>query len=263
MKRRNFITNIALGSLAMSIGCWPGNKNKSKITHIISLSFDDGFRKSFTRTAEIYEKHKLPACFNVMAAGHFPDFTAPDNYMATSVLGDFGLWNDFVKRGHEVMVHGWAHENLKEMPVDEAKTLIQKSIDHFSQNLAGFDPATAVFNFPFNASTPELNEWTVTKVRAVRTIVRALPVNPFPNKDLRILDCASHGPDNIDETLERLINSFLDSEGGWFIFNTHGLDDEGWGPMSSGYLDELLDRMKTVPGLEMLPVGRALMKYSG
>ncbi|HLF32838.1 MAG TPA: polysaccharide deacetylase family protein [Cyclobacteriaceae bacterium] len=262
MKRRKFITHIALGSLAMSIGCRPGNKNKAKITHIISLSFDDGFRKSFTRTAEIYEKHNLSACFNVMAAGHFPGFDRPENYMPGNKLGDFGLWNEFLKRGHEVMPHGWAHENLMEMPIEEAKALITKSIDYFSEHLDGFDPSKAVFNFPFNASTPELNEWTVTRVRAVRTIVRALPNNPFPDKDLRILDCTSHGPDNIDKQLDMLIDGFLKSEGGWFIFNTHGLDDEGWGPMSSGYLDELLARLKNIPFIEMLPVGRALEKYT-
>ncbi len=29
--------------------------------HIITLSFDDGFKKSFTRTAAIYEEYKLSA----------------------------------------------------------------------------------------------------------------------------------------------------------------------------------------------------------
>ena len=37
--------------------------------HIVTLSFDDGFKRSFVRTAEIYEKYKLSACLNVVAAG--------------------------------------------------------------------------------------------------------------------------------------------------------------------------------------------------
>jgi hypothetical protein len=37
--------------------------------HFVTLSFDDGFKKSFLRTAEIYEKHKLSACLNIVAAG--------------------------------------------------------------------------------------------------------------------------------------------------------------------------------------------------
>ncbi len=39
-------------------------------------------------------------------------------------------------------------------------------------------------------------------------------------------------------------------------------DGEGWGPMSSGYLDELLGRLAEIPFLEMLPVGKTLLKYS-
>jgi hypothetical protein len=41
----------------------------SRKSHLVTLSFDDGFKKSFTRTAEIYEKHKLSACLNIVAAG--------------------------------------------------------------------------------------------------------------------------------------------------------------------------------------------------
>lgn len=37
---------------------------------------------------------------------------------------------------------------------------------------------------------------------------------------------------------------------GWLIYNAHGLDDEGWGPMSSVFLDELLDRLKKRTGLK-------------
>ena len=71
-------------------------------THILSLSFDDGFRKSFIRTAEIYEKHGLKACFNVLASGHMDDFEEPDDYMKKDLLGDFELWNELQSRGHEI-----------------------------------------------------------------------------------------------------------------------------------------------------------------
>ncbi|MCI0363213.1 MAG: hypothetical protein L0219_04980, partial [Phycisphaerales bacterium] len=47
-------------------------------THVFTLSFDDGFKKSSLRTAEIYEKYKLPACINVIATAHLPDFVLPN-----------------------------------------------------------------------------------------------------------------------------------------------------------------------------------------
>src|SRR6188474_3453608 len=72
--------------------------------HLITLSFDDGFKKSFTRTAEIYEKHKLAACLNVIADG-IPD----EEWINKWPLGDFTLWNELKRRGHEIMPHGYRH----------------------------------------------------------------------------------------------------------------------------------------------------------
>jgi hypothetical protein len=37
--------------------------------HVVTLDFDDGFKKSFARIADIWGKHKLSACLNVGAAG--------------------------------------------------------------------------------------------------------------------------------------------------------------------------------------------------
>ena len=50
----------------------------TKKTHFFTLSFDDGFKKSSMRTAEIYEKYKLSACINVIATAHLPDFRAAE-----------------------------------------------------------------------------------------------------------------------------------------------------------------------------------------
>ena len=54
------------------------------------------------------------------------------------------------------------------------------------------------------------------------------------------------------------IDQFLEGPSGWFIYNTHGLDDEGWGPVSSVFLDELLDRLSGIKTVEILPAGKAL-----
>jgi len=75
---------------------------------------------------------------------------------------------------------------------------------------------------------------------------------------MKKLTCASHGPENIDLYLDNTINEFLKGSSGWLIFNTHGLDDEGWGPMSSRFLDELLDRITRSDTVEMLSVSQAL-----
>ena len=62
----------------------------------------------------------------------------------------------------------------------------------------------------------------------------------------------------IEKTLDREIDGLLARESGWMIFNTHGLDEEGWGPIRATYLDRLLDRLTKIESVELLPAARAL-----
>jgi peptidoglycan/xylan/chitin deacetylase (PgdA/CDA1 family) len=230
----------------------PLKKNKS---HFITLSFDDGFKKSSLRTAEIYEKHKLSACINVIATAHRPDFVLPNEYHRWPV-GDFRLWNELASRGHEIMPHGYKHANKREMPLAEAQDLIRRSLDYFSKELKGFDPKKAVFNFPFNASTPQLDQWLPNVVMAFRT--GGPIVNALPHRGQSKLTCGGFGPGNTDAHLIGKIDKWLAAPSGWFIYNTHGLDDEGYGPLSASVLDHLLGRLAALPHVEIVPAARAL-----
>ena len=89
--------------------------------HIVSLSFDDGLEKSNLKIAEIYESFGFSACFNVIALGHDLGFESPDPYHEGYPKGNFGLWNELLARGHEIMPHGLLHHNLAEMPLAEAQ----------------------------------------------------------------------------------------------------------------------------------------------
>lgn len=228
---------------------------KRSKTHVITLSFDDGFRKSSIETARIFEKHGLAACINVIATAHHDDFVLPNDFHRYPV-GDFGLWNELAARGHEVMPHGYVHHNLTEMPLQQAKDLILRCLDYFSDALHGFDPLQAVFNFPYNASNPAIEEWLADQVKAFRT--GYAQINPLPHAGQKKLICSSHGPGNIDAFLTQEISRFLASPGGWLIFNTHGLDDEGWGPLSSSCLDGLLAELTALESVLVIPAGRAL-----
>jgi 16S rRNA A1518/A1519 N6-dimethyltransferase RsmA/KsgA/DIM1 with predicted DNA glycosylase/AP lyase activity len=56
--------------------------------------------------------------------------------------------------------------------------LITRCLDYFSEALTGFEPEQAIFNFPYNASTPAIEEWLADKVMAFRTgsaQINALP----------------------------------------------------------------------------------------
>jgi peptidoglycan/xylan/chitin deacetylase (PgdA/CDA1 family) len=255
--RKEFIRIAGLGatSLVMPGMVFCCEKEIKDPTHIISLSFDDGFERSSIRTAEIYEKYKLSACINVIASAHSGRFELPDEYHAWQV-GDFMLWNDLQDRGHEIMPHGYRHANLTKIPLGEAEELIKKCLDIFSSELNSFKMEEAIFNFPYNASNADVEGLLKSMVRAVRTGGSAFNELPYP--DQFRLTCTSSGPDNIDEHLGQTISRFLDLPSGWLIYNTHGLDDEGWGPLSSSYLDELLSQLVQLNHVAVLPVGRAL-----
>ena len=162
------MVGIGTASLATSGALISCEEDRKKKTHIISLSFDDGFRKSSVRTAEIYEKSKLSACLNVIASAHKKQFDLPNEYHAWEV-GDFELWNELQSRGHEIMPHSYRHANLTQMPIEEARQLILLCFDIFFKELNDFKQEECIFNFPFNASNTGLEELLRPMVRAVRT----------------------------------------------------------------------------------------------
>lgn len=258
--RREFIKTLSTGALVVPgiMSCITDNE---EITHIVSISFDDGFQKSFLKTADIYEKYGLSACFNVIASGHLDDFTPPDEYILPEITGGFELWNDLKDRGHEVMPHGFRHADLAKLPIENAKSLVNECLAYFSDHLKDFDSSRSVFNFPFNSSSEELESWLNDKVMAYRTSGGA--INPLPHRQMKKLTCISYGPENIDDYFEEQLRIFLAEPHGWFIFNAHGLDGEGWGPMSSAYLDELLDRLSGLKHVKVSPVGQALLDTLG
>ncbi|MBN2475160.1 MAG: polysaccharide deacetylase family protein [Pirellulales bacterium] len=255
--RREFLG--AAGATAVSLALplrVSGGEPKPK-SHIVTLSFDDGFKNSSIKTAEIYEKHKLSACINVVASAHRKDFRPPDYHDVPR--GDFALWNELRARGHEVMPHSFQHANLQQFSFEEGKDLIRRCLDVFSRKLKGFEPKKAVYSFAYNASTPKLEAWLPTQVMAFRTSGGA--INPWPRRGQVKLTCTSFGPGNCEHAIDREIDKLLAQQSGWMIFNTHGLDDEGWGPIRAAYLDRLLERLVGVASVDVLPAGAALSKY--
>lgn len=258
MKRRTFVNKTALAGLGLTLGSF----TQSGKTHLLTLSFDDGFKKSFYRIAEIHEEYGLKACMNVIASGHLPSFKGVGPWILPELLGNFDDWNNLKSRGHEIMPHTWEHLKLPDLPLEQAKMNITKCLDYFKQNLEGYVDSEAVYNFAFNASTAELEEFALQRVRAVRTggwlVLKDTRVNRIPVSSEAVrLGCWGQGPDLCDDYVEQEVNQFLNGEGGWLILNLHGLDAEGWGPVSTRYLDGLLKRLIKIDHLDVLPAGTA------
>ena len=221
--------------------------------HVVTLSFDDGFERSSIRTAEIFERYGLVAELNIVAAGHLGE--PGEEWHRRWRKGDFGLWSELRARGHYVMPHGYRHANKAELPLDEAKRLIEACLDVFRAELDGFEASKASFAFPYNRSTPELEAWLGTRVRAFRT--GGDPVMPLPRPGQQKVTCATFGPGRSDGHLSAAIESFLAGPSGWLCCNLHGLDDEGWGPIGSDALARVLERLVTAD-VRVLPITAAL-----
>lgn len=222
---------------------------------LVSLSFDDGFEQSNLKIAEIYERFSLSACFNVLALEALDGENISDpwhNYPK----GNFALWNELQARGHEIMPHGLIHHNLANMPLADAQRSITRCLEIFAMELNGFEPRRAVYNFAYNASTPEIEAWLPSVVRAFRTSGDA--INPLPHSGLVKLTTSGYGPENCEWHLEECLTKWLEQSSGWLIYNVHGLDDEGWGPIRAEYLEGLLARLVKIENLKILPVGKAL-----
>ena len=265
MRRRNFIkTSFAAGlSVGLSGFSLPGSGNK---THILTLSFDDGFKKSFYRIAEMHEEYGLKACLNVIASGHLKSFKPKDKWIIPETLGSFDDWNKLQARGHEIMPHTWEHLDLTKIPIEKAKKNIDKCLGYFEENLDGFGTSTSVYNFAYNASTPELENYLLRRVRAVRTggwlVLNGTNINNLPVSDGPLkLGCWGYGPGLCDSYVEKQVNDFIAGPGGWLILNLHGLDNEGWGPVSTTYLNSLLKRSVTTGRFSIMPYGEVLKKY--
>jgi peptidoglycan/xylan/chitin deacetylase (PgdA/CDA1 family) len=222
--------------------------------HIITLSFDDGFRKSNLAIADIYERFGLSACFNVLAATGQESHEERSKYPGPR--GDFVLWNELQARGHEVMPHGYNHTDKAKLPLAEAQGLILHCLDIFADRLDGFEAKQAVFNFPYNSSTPQLEAWLPSVVKAFRS--RGPMINPLPHPGMVHLGTGGYGPDNCEAHLDRQVEDLLSRPSGWLVYNTHGLDEEGWGPIGSTYLERLLARLVEVPTVKVMPAGRVL-----
>lgn len=223
--------------------------------HLVSLSFDDGFVDSFPRIADIYEARGLTACLNIVATRPGPGYAADAEGVPELPLTDFALWNQLAARGHEIMPHSYCHKDLRRVSLETAAALIDRGLQIIAEHLDGYDATRAIYNFAYNGSTPQIEALLAGKVRAWRT--GGGQINPMPGAATRRITTSGHGPENCEADLDRKLAAFLASEGGWFVYNLHGLDQEGWGPVRATYLADLLDRLLDC-GATIRAVGQAL-----
>lgn len=216
---------------------------------ILTISWDDGFRASTAAVARIYERYGLRADFNIVALA----------YGRWTGAGDFGWWNELASRGHFIHPHGLDHTDKTTLPLPEAQVKILRCLDILRNNLRDFDSREAVFAFPYNASTPALEEWLGRQVRAYRT--GGAPLQPLPTHNTQKL--TTTGREDAEACLDECLQQLEAAPEGWLIYTAHGLDGEGWGPLRSAYLERLLSGLLESGKVDILSASQVLERYSG
>jgi peptidoglycan/xylan/chitin deacetylase (PgdA/CDA1 family) len=227
--------------------------------YYLTFSWDDGFRKSSIKTAQIFEKFSLRTEFNVIATAGLRENTLPADMHPKArwgaPYGDFSLWNELQARGHIIQPHGYMHADKSMLPFNEARALILKCLEFFQQHLEGFEPGRTIFAFPYNKSTLELETWLSKSVRAFRT-GPGPAINRLPAPGT--VKLTTTGCEQAEAGLEQFLQDLFSQPEGWLIYNVHGLDGEGWGPLRSKFLRRQLERLCTLPDLKILPAQEVL-----
>jgi len=227
--------------------------------YYLTLSWDDGFLKSSLKTAEIFEKFGLRAEFNVIATAHLPDNALPADMQPWQhwgcIYGDFALWNELQARSHVIQPHGYRHANKSTLAFEQVRGLILRCLEIFCDQLAGFEPAQTIFVFPYNESTLELETWLPSVVRAFRT-GPGPAINDFPSS--RTVKLITSGWEKAEVWLDKCLHDLFERPDGWLIYNVHGLDGEGWGPLRSEYLVRVLDKLLSKSDIQILPATEVL-----
>ena len=204
----------------------------------ISFCFDDGFLESTRKTAGLFEDRGLRATFCVMGA----PAESIDTAHRGARFADWDMWRALRAGGHDIAPHGWAHERLSAMPLDEACQSLVRMFERFEAELPDFRSADSIFHTPYLSLSPEVHAWLVDRTAAVRVALGAGGASFRASvRKSRTIDCITFGPDDVAERAARHIEQFDRSEGEWLTLVFHGVDGEGWGSLSLADLAKIVD----------------------
>jgi peptidoglycan/xylan/chitin deacetylase (PgdA/CDA1 family) len=206
----------------------------------VSFCFDDGFARTAAKAQRIFGERGLAACFAVLAAPQL----AADRAIREAEIADWGVWREALAAGHDVEPHGWDHAHLGRIPLGAATDSVARTLDCFQHELPRFEPRTALFHAPYLAAPPAVVGWIGARMLGVR--IGGADDGLNVGADLVLggpVQCATHGPNLIDDWLADRLERFLARPEGWLVLALHGLDDEGWGPVTSHTLSAALDRL--------------------
>jgi peptidoglycan/xylan/chitin deacetylase (PgdA/CDA1 family) len=211
----NGIITRCLDTGAAAVAKYRDNKQAAA-----SYTFDDGYDSS-TRIAAIFENHGARASF----------YINPGNVAASA----WDTWRQLQAAGHEIGNHSMTHtidlgtatvtDQQLETEINDARRLLEQKL--------GARPM--VFAFPWHSYSARSLKIASQNHLAVR--------NPTIGDDSYhfVFFDQEHGTTPAQDPLDA--NKELSdtvAAGGWFVAAGHGVDGDGWSPVTSRFLDDHL-----------------------
>jgi peptidoglycan/xylan/chitin deacetylase (PgdA/CDA1 family) len=196
------------------------SKYKNNKQAAATYTFDDGYASSST-IASIFESYGLRASFYIIA-GAVPD-------------EQWSMWRDLEAKGHEIGNHSMTHtidlsdptlsDQTLNTEINDAQTLIAQKL--------GTKPMT--FAFPWHAYSDRSLEVALQHHFAVRKpdIGESTYHFVFFDQDHSVDE--AHALADANAQLADTV-----AVGGWFVAAGHGIDGDGWSPITSNFLNQHL-----------------------
>lgn len=202
-----------------TITTYRGNKSAAA-----SYTFDDGYASSAT-IATIFENRGLRATF----------------YIIPGIIQDSGwsFWRGLQNKGHEIGNHSMTHSiDMGDASLSDQvlRTEITDAQDVLELRLG---PRPRTFAFPWHSYTDkalQIAESTHFSVRKMHT--------GEGNYEFAFFDQDHSG--TLAEQLSIVNGQLQDvvNQGGWFVAGGHGVDGDGWSPVTSKFLQDHLNFAK-------------------
>lgn len=192
----------------INISKWKGGAKTS-----VNLSFDDN-NHSHKTISLILDQY-----------GFKGSFYAITGYMFIDDLKDILL------RGHEVGNHTYRHLDLTKLDSLNLEIQINKGKEDIKKMLGD---SCVSFAVPFHSNTPLIRKIGFEHHLFIRN------VSQYPDTKRKRIDLgAATNIHYVDSILNDCVKS-----GTMFLITGHGIDGEGWDPISEGLLKQMLDTLK-------------------
>ncbi len=241
MKRRDCLSSLLAAPLVLPSAAWTMNQNlfPNQKRFAVSFSSDDGFLKSTETFMTLFDQYNFKATFNLVTSWITPmKSSIGDSYNQDCSHGTWTNWKTVIKKGHEIGSHSMTHPHLPDLSPEDLKRELLYSKRRISKRLDYHGHKTLAL--PYNHLSFDVRNEIARYYIAAREGTRTGKIN-IPN-ETDLMAVRSWWPlshTGLDEIID-MINQARE-ERGWLVIGLHGMNGEGWHPITTQKMSGVLD----------------------